>query len=908
MAKNITIAKLDMDTEALVKGLQKTTQQIEDLRDKQEKLAQKGKEGTLQFLANEAALKSLTAAQRLQTQALSAQITEDGKLVSVKKAVKEAVNEVNNSENDYVANNKRLLELKKQLNSNDDDYEKRLANINAKLLENNNWLEENGSAHAKLITTMDDYKQQVADSFNQINIFNGGLSGLVSRAQEAGGVGPLVKGAFEGIGSGIVGMTKAAWGFVSNPIGAILTAIVVAVQLGMAVFKNFTPIIEKVEQVMAGVGAVIETVKNAFTGLFTAGESVSDFFSNITVGAAEAATEAYNLKKAQQELKAAMELQEVTAQKNANALDELRRKSQDMTLTEKERENAVTQLEQKEQEAFDARVKQGNESYNLAVRALKNGANLTQEEEKRLQKEGFAYLQKLQKVKQFSDEEIEALKAAEKKKDEIANETIARQQKIDREYADSLNKQQQAREKAEQDEARKRVEKEQKRAQQVQDAIEGQKLELELLLANQGIKGKAMTDELQLAQAVADKKRQIALAEFNASKKTANDKLRQDIANANITKELAETQSRVAVENAQNELNAFKEKNRTLLKDGTFLSEELFNAEKARLANTLSEEIKFLEEKKANNLISEQDLTLQLNSLKQADTEAQQQLELQRKEAQKSADAIDLENKMATDTANYDYNLGVQIARLDEQKAKELEAAEATGANKDLIEKKYAKMRQDTEAAVLNNKLELASSTFGNLATIMGKESAAGKAMAIAQTTIDTYQSATAAYKAMSGIPIVGPALGGIAAGAAVVSGLANVKKIASTKAPKAEKGALFNIGGNRHSAGGTMFTGADGTQFEAEQGELIGVMNRNAARHFMAFNNAFPAGGASAPNYFAGGGIVSREIAQQSLNTDELALKIAQANRSLPPPVVAVQDIITEGNSYVKVRDAANF
>lgn len=147
-----------------------------------------------------------------------------------------------------------------------------------------------------------------------------------------------------------------------------------------------------------------------------------------------------------------------------------------------------------------------------------------------------------------------------------------------------------------------------------------------------------------------------------------------------------------------------------------------------------------------------------------------------------------------------------------------------------------------------------------------------------------------------------------IAAGAAVVSGLANVKKITSTKSPKAERGALFNIGGNRHSAGGTMFTGADGTQFEAEQGELIGVMNRNAARHFMAFNNAFPAGGASAPNYFAGGGIVSREIAQQNLNTDELALKIAEANRMLPPPVVAVQDIVTEGNSYVRVRDAANF
>ncbi|PZR24437.1 MAG: hypothetical protein DI539_00225 [Flavobacterium psychrophilum] len=190
----------------------------------------------------------------------------------------------------------------------------------------------------------------------------------------------------------------------------------------------------------------------------------------------------------------------------------------------------------------------------------------------------------------------------------------------------------------------------------------------------------------------------------------------------------------------------------------------------------------------------------------------------------------------------------------------------------------------------------------------MGKESAAGKAMAVAQATIDTYKSATAAYSAMTGIPIVGPALGAVAAAAAVAAGVANVKKITSTKPPKAEKGALFSIGGQRHSAGGTLFTGADGTQFEAEQGELIGVMNRNAARHFMAFNNAFPSGGASAPNYFAGGGIVSREIAQQNLNTDELALKIAEANRNLPPPVVAVQDIVSEGNSYVRVRDSANF
>lgn len=52
------------------------------------------------------------------------------------------------------------------------------------------------------------------------------------------------------------------------------------------------------------------------------------------------------------------------------------------------------------------------------------------------------------------------------------------------------------------------------------------------------------------------------------------------------------------------------------------------------------------------------------------------------------------------------------------------------------------------------------------------------KAVNIATTIMDTYQSATAAYKSLSGIPVVGPALGGIAAAAAVAAGLANVQRI----------------------------------------------------------------------------------------------------------------------------------
>jgi len=56
------------------------------------------------------------------------------------------------------------------------------------------------------------------------------------------------------------------------------------------------------------------------------------------------------------------------------------------------------------------------------------------------------------------------------------------------------------------------------------------------------------------------------------------------------------------------------------------------------------------------------------------------------------------------------------------------------------------------------------------------------KAVSIAQTAIDTAQSAQSSYKAMSGIPIVGPVLGGIAAAAAVAMGVAQIATIASQK------------------------------------------------------------------------------------------------------------------------------
>lgn len=83
-----------------------------------------------------------------------------------------------------------------------------------------------------------------------------------------------------------------------------------------------------------------------------------------------------------------------------------------------------------------------------------------------------------------------------------------------------------------------------------------------------------------------------------------------------------------------------------------------------------------------------------------------------------------------------------------------------------------------------NAQLTTANTFFGNLAQMQSSSNkrlaAVGKAAAITQAMINTYQSATGAYASLASIPYVGPALGAAAAAAAIAAGLANVQQIRS--------------------------------------------------------------------------------------------------------------------------------
>ena len=99
----------------------------------------------------------------------------------------------------------------------------------------------------------------------------------------------------------------------------------------------------------------------------------------------------------------------------------------------------------------------------------------------------------------------------------------------------------------------------------------------------------------------------------------------------------------------------------------------------------------------------------------------------------------------------------------------------------------HAQWLKDLDEQKKQDRLEAAqalSDTFGQIANLFGEQTAAGKAAAIAQATIDTFLSAQKAYQATVGIPIVGPVLAPINAGIAIAAGIKNIQAIRAVPTP----------------------------------------------------------------------------------------------------------------------------
>lgn len=232
--------------------------------------------------------------------------------------------------------------------------------------------------------------------------------------------------------------------------------------------------------------------------------------------------------------------------------------------------------------------------------------------------------------------------------------------------------------------------------------------------------------------------------------------------------------------------------------------EDKFKKEKAILEKNKIEtnelELKYLNEK--NDILLKQ----QEEEKKVRDKNKEQEKKEAEEKRLKDQEKLykDLELKKELDNLTFEE----QRALLTERDTILLNDKTLTEEQRTKLAEEFANARNEIdkrEAQAKRQNLEVVSNALSMASDILGESTSAGKALAIAATTISTYQAAQQAYTSqlIPGDPS-SPVRASIAAGIAVAGGLMNVKKILSVKTPGGKGGGSVPSGGSTPTGGGT--------------------------------------------------------------------------------------------------------
>lgn len=424
---------------------------------------------------------------------------------------------------------------------------------------------------------------------------------------------------------------------------------------------------------------------------------------------------------------------------------------------------------------------------------------------------------------------------------------------------------------------------------------------------------KALEEEakrtIEIAKQEAEQKSDIAkteLAEYiaNNAEKLKNDKsllksklneqlayydevkrLRQQELNAEEVAKILSIQQKIDEIDKKKELG--KQLNDNDLNERKLLLAEIDNVHKeyynkeVELNNETNEKKKELNKKYEEDLQEQRDLKQALSFQKRIiDLESQHAIEseIQRvqldSDTQQRLDAFLKENelKRLLDQENYDTNQEIiaqrtelenQLALLNDENEKLRIQNKLNELN--VIQADYVNKQKQIDKLLTDSKLDGFATVFSAAKNVLGEQTAVGKAAAIAETTINTYKAAQAAYTSLAGIPIVGPALGAVAAGLAVVQGLANVRKIVAVKGYAG--GGLINDGVEISRSNG------DNRLITAKDGEVILNETQQA---MLGGSSTFRSIGVPG---FANGGIVGSSLAsvQKNFKTETPVINLDQ-------------------------------
>ena len=319
-----------------------------------------------------------------------------------------------------------------------------------------------------------------------------------------------------------------------------------------------------------------------------------------------------------------------------------------------------------------------------------------------------------------------------------------------------------------------------------------------------GFKAQTLQEELEAERAISDMKLALLQRELEA-KKISQEQYAKEV--LSISQNLARAEAEVKVETAQKEIEAYRQAFQEQQEERRFLSDQVLEDKTNELNLLFKQEKAFAQLKLEQGLIDKNEYDQAIFELGEqnrlAIAEINAEREATEKEEAAELRALDFEAELERLTQEGATRFEIQQAQIAEQYAISeqalLDSLKNQEISQELYDAKLERLNKDrvkaeiaNEEALAKEKFELATGLFDAAASVIDKNSKAGKAIALAQAGMNMYQGISAGVAL--GFPAAIPAV----ASATLIGGKA-IKDILSTKVPSASGGG--SVGGS--SGGG---------------------------------------------------------------------------------------------------------
>lgn len=815
MADEIVIGRLVLDASDVESTLASQKSEILSLEASQKQLKKStdnlttaNEDEVKSFVSNELALKKLkseyAANQKSVLDLTKAQLGLDNAL---KASVK--------TEQDAIDNTKELKNARKSLDESTSEGAAAIAQINAKIDENDKLINRNSSSLEKqkqnvgnypeimgkvgaafggttqqiigfvqsgkdVISSVSELAGAVANSTQNILGFETSAvkAAKASAALQSGQDGAASSAVTMGKGTevasgGMKALTTSSLAFIATPVGLVLLAIALALGILIAVFKNFQPLVDKIEQGMAALAAVFNVVKNTILAVVTGTKSLSEAFDGLGKGMSDAAREAAALTKAQQDLEDAQKSQEVITARNRAEINKLNVALKNRTLTEKERLKIADEIEAREQQDYKQRKALVDQEVKNARAAIAIKAQFTEEEKRQLKEVGDATKELAESRGGNYDEEYEALNKARLKAIALEDESTTNLEKI---YNKRDKLQDDARAKQEAADAKAKA----SRDKALQDELKNMQNRIDIMRLEAAASNLSTQQQIDNAEKLFEKQNELARKGLSGT--DLDKKLRENAQELSTSLlSIADAQIAKEAENQKRRFNLIKATTAEIY-DDQMESAELLAKGQIQLLNksALSEKAYADEVIKINNIKVEALALIQANfdeaekvrietqiANEKAINEVRFQLKLQ---GILDQDIAEQEIKQQLRDAEYAKELEDLTTALENQQV----TYELFEAKKLLAEKKYIAESKKNDKVLTEQKKAQALDVLNSGLNALGQLFEGSKAIAVAQALVNTYQGITAGVAL--GYPMAIPAVA-----FAALAGFAAVRNILKT-------------------------------------------------------------------------------------------------------------------------------